>query len=89
MEKQYLVEWDVWNAQTQTYEAEGMCDFAYADSPEEAIEIMMDHIMEDSDDWYVKRCDGVLKLHHEYRDSANRLFVQNLEYRNFHIRTTD
>ena len=89
MEKQYLVDWDVWNVQTQTYEPEGLCDWAYAESEEEAINLMMDYIIENSDDWDIDREGEVLKLSHEYHDSANRLFAQNLEYRNFHIHITD
>lgn len=91
MKKEYLVDWDVWNAKTETYEPEGLNDFAYADSPEEAIEIMMDHIIENCDeDWYVERYGDILKLCHEYYDRhEDRIIVTDLEYRNFHIRTTD
>ena len=64
MEKQYLIEWDVWNAQSQTYETDGLCDWSYADSPELAIDLMMDHIIESRDDWDIERDDDVLKLHH-------------------------
>lgn len=90
MTKQYSVDWDVWNVQTGTYEPEGLNDFVYADSPEEAIEIMMDYIIENSDDWYVERYDDVLKLHHErYDRHEDRLIETDLEYRNFRIHTTD
>ena len=90
MEKQYLVDWDVWNAQTQTYEPEGMCDYAYAESEEEAVELMMDYIIENCDDWDIERDGDALKLHHErYDRHEDRTIVKDLEYRNFRIRPTD
>ena len=90
MEKQYLVEWDVWNAQTGAYETEGLCDWVWADSPDLAIGLMMDHIMEDSDDWDIEQDGDIIKCHHErYDRHEDRIIVTDLEYRNFRIRTTD
>ena len=91
MEKEYLVDWDVWNAGSQTYEAESLCDWSYADSPELAIDLMIDHIIENCDDWDVERESyDVLKLHHErYDRHEDRVVETNLEYRNFRVRPTE
>ena len=89
MKREYLVEWDVWNEQSQTYEPESLCDFAYADSPELAVDIMMDFIVENCDDWDIEKDGDVLKLHHEWYDRhEDRTIVKDLEYRNFRIRPT-
>ena len=88
--KEYLIEWDVWNAQTQTYEPESLCDFAYADSPELAIDIMMDYVCESDDNWTADRDNDVVYLHHErYDRHEDRTIVKDLEYRNFRIRPTE
>lgn len=90
MEKQYLVDWDVWNVQTGTYEPEGLCDYVYADSPEEAIDLMMDYIIENSDDWDIEQDGDILKCHHErYDRHEDRMIITDLEYRNFRIRPTE
>ena len=90
MEREYLVDWDVWNAQTGMYESEGLSDFAYAESEEEAIDLMVDHIIENCDDWDIEKDGDVLKLHHEWYDRhEDRTIVKDLEYRNFRIRPTD
>ena len=88
--KEYLVDWDVWNAQTEMYEPEGLSDFAYADSPELAIDLMIDHIIENCDDWDIEKDGDVLKLQHErYDRHEDRMIVTNLEYRNFRVRSTE
>ena len=85
--KKYLVDWDVWNAQSQLYETEGLCDWSYAESEEEAIDLMIDHVIENCDDWDIERDGDVLKLHHEWYDRhEDRMIVTNLEYRNFRAR---
>ena len=90
MEKEYLVDWDVWNAQSQSYEAESMCDWVYTDSEEDAIDLMMDIIVDYRDDWDVERDGDVLKLHHErYDRHEDRTIVKDLEYRNFRIHATE
>ena len=86
MEREYLVEWDVWNAQTQTYEPESLCDFAYAESEGEAIDLVMDFIIDYRDEWDIERDDDILKLHHEfYNRHEDRIVNTDLEYRNFRV----
>ena len=88
--KKYLVDWDVWNAQSQSYETEGLSDFAYAESKEEAIDLMMDFIVDYRDEWNVYRDGDVLKLHHEwYNRYEDRIVEKDLEYRNFRVHLTE
>ena len=90
MEKQYLVDWDVWNAQTQTYVDEGLCDWVYTDDEADAVELMVDYIIENSDDWDIEQDGDILKCHHERYDRHNdRVISQDLEYRNFRVRPTE
>ena len=91
MEKQYLVDWDVWNARTQTYEPEGLCDWVYADDEEEAVDLMMGYIIENSDGWDIERESyDVVKLHREeYDPHEDRIVETSLEYRNFRIHPTE
>ena len=84
--KKYLVEWTVWNAKTQTYEPENLCDFAYAESDEEAIDLVMDFIIDYRDEWDIERDDDILKLHHEFYNRHEDYIVNtDLEYRNFRV----
>ena len=90
MEREYLVDWDVWNAQSQSYETEGLCDWVYADCEEDAIDLMMISIIENCDDWDIEKDGDVLKLHHEFYDRhEDRMIVTNLEYHNFRIHPTE
>ena len=88
--KKYLVDWDIWNAQSQSYETEGRCDWSQADSEEEAIDLMMDFIADYRDDWDIERDGDILKLHHEFYNRHEDCIVEkDLEYRNFRVRSTE